>query len=231
MEVKQMMVLKPSNLFEKCIIKSAATTLAKEETLVKTEDKMPNITLVPIEESKKEQDREEVQEEETAESGLNDILDNIEESDSEKNISENDPPGSQEKYNSVQSRIPAMKDGAKTEITERQGGGKGEPGVPPTPIEYPSLEEIESDLESLAEFDLNLETVPENETVQLKQRNDVYYEMYKQARQKARAAKKLALTSYLEAKRIKNAYMLDDILDSDSDSDSEFDENEGEPSS
>ena len=203
MEVKQMMVLKPSNLFEKCIIKSAATMLAKEETLVKTEENVPNITLVPVEETpqskqikedqkedqtenQKEDQKEE--EEETAESGLNDILDNTEESDSEKHLSENDPP-----------------------------------------IEDPSLD-IESDLESLAEFDLNLETVPENETVQLKQRNDVYYEMYKQARRKARMAKKLALSSYLEAKRIKNAYMLDDILDSESDTDSDIDENEGEPS-
>ena len=43
-----------------------------------------------------------------------------------------EPLGTQEKYNSFQSRIPVMKDGMKTEVTERRGGGKGEPGVPPT---------------------------------------------------------------------------------------------------
>ena len=37
----------------------------------------------------------------------------------------------QEKYNSFQSRIPVMKDGVKTGINERWGGGKGEPEVPP----------------------------------------------------------------------------------------------------
>jgi hypothetical protein len=52
--------------------------------------------------------------------------------------------------------------------------------------------------------------------------------MYKQARRKARTAKKMALSSYLEAKRIKNAYMLDDILDSESDTDSDFDEIDSE---
>jgi hypothetical protein len=44
--------------------------------------------------------------------------------------------------------------------------------------------------------------------------------MYKEARQKAKDARDLALSSFLEAKRIKNTYMLDDI-DSDSDLDEE----------
>ena len=35
------------------------------------------------------------------------------------------PPGTQEKYNSFQSKIPVMKDGMKPEVTERRGGGKG----------------------------------------------------------------------------------------------------------
>ena len=39
------------------------------------------------------------------------------------------PPGTQEKYNSFQSKIPVIKDGMKTEVTERRGGGKGEPGI------------------------------------------------------------------------------------------------------
>jgi hypothetical protein len=41
------------------------------------------------------------------------------------------PPGTQEKYNSFHSRISMMKDDVKTGVTERRGGGKGEPGVPP----------------------------------------------------------------------------------------------------
>jgi len=50
------------------------------------------------------------------------------------------PPGTQEKYNSFQSRIPVMEDGMKKGIDERRGGVwkpegfpmKGlEPGVPP----------------------------------------------------------------------------------------------------
>jgi hypothetical protein len=55
--------------------------------------------------------------------------------------------------------------------------------------------------------------------------------MYKEARKKAKLARDLALSSYLEAKKIKNTYMLEDISDSDDsdvdfDSDDEYDMNE-----
>ena len=40
--------------------------------------------------------------------------------------------------------------------------------------------------------------------------------MYKEAKRKAKGARDLALSSFLEAKRIKNTYMLDEI-DSESD--------------
>jgi hypothetical protein len=66
------------------------------------------------------------------------------------------------------------------------------------------------------ELDLEIE---DDEPIHLKNRKDVYYKMYKEARQKAREAKILALTNYLEAKRIKNTYFLDDLSDDDSDLD------------
>ena len=47
----------------------------------------------------------------------------------------------------------------------------------------------------------------------LKKRNDVYYEMYREALRKAKLAKEMALANYLEAKRIKNTYMLDELND------------------
>ena len=54
--------------------------------------------------------------------------------------------------------------------------------------------------------------MPEEKVV-LKDRNEVYYEMYKEAMKKAKIAKDLALSSYLEAKRIKNMYMLEDLTE------------------
>jgi hypothetical protein len=49
----------------------------------------------------------------------------------------------------------------------------------------------------------------------IKSRNDVYYEMYRGAVQKAREARNLAIATYLEAQRIKNLYMLDEAMEED----------------
>jgi hypothetical protein len=53
------------------------------------------------------------------------------------------------------------------------------------------------------------------EVVQIKQRDEIYYNMYRNARKKAKIARDFAISSYLEAKQIKNTYKLDDIGDSD----------------
>jgi hypothetical protein len=78
--------------------------------------------------------------------------------------------------------------------------------------------------DSLTEFDLSfsLENNLETETIKLKKPNEVYYKMYKEARQKAKEAKKNALIAHLEAKNIKQTFMLEDIDDSSDDSDNEM---------
>ena len=76
---------------------------------------------------------------------------------------------------------------------------------------------------NLTEIDFNLEEIPHEESLVLKKRNDVYYEMYRDALSKAKMAKEMAITNYLEAKRIKNLYMLEDLSDNESDNESESD--------
>jgi hypothetical protein len=61
------------------------------------------------------------------------------------------------------------------------------------------------------------------ESITLKKPNDVYYEIYKAAREKAKQMRKVAMEAYLEAKEIKTKYMLSDIDDSD---ESEYEEEE-----
>ena len=78
----------------------------------------------------------------------------------------------------------------------------------------------------LEEVEFDLEEIPNADLIQIKKRNDVYYEMYKEARRKAKIARDLALSAFLECKNIKNTYMLDDISDSSDDSDVENLENE-----
>tara|TARA_Y100000992_G_C21242283_1_gene481358 strand:+ start:272 stop:1408 length:1137 start_codon:yes stop_codon:yes gene_type:complete len=61
----------------------------------------------------------------------------------------------------------------------------------------------------------------DDESVNLKKPNEVYLEIWKEARRKAKEARKLAIEAYLEAKTIKTTYMLNEI---DNDSDDEFDD-------
>ena len=76
----------------------------------------------------------------------------------------------------------------------------------------------------LKEIDFNLEEIPAEDSFVLKKRNDVYYEMYREAMRKAKMAKEMAVSSYLEAKRIKNIYMLEDLSDEESDEDEDEEE-------
>jgi hypothetical protein len=85
--------------------------------------------------------------------------------------------------------------------------------------------------------EVNIEDIPEiqevniipsalssnDDPISLKQPNEVYYEIYREARKKAKIAKNLAIKAYLEAKRIKNTYLLEDF-DSDISSSSEVED-------
>jgi cytosine/adenosine deaminase-related metal-dependent hydrolase len=65
----------------------------------------------------------------------------------------------------------------------------------------------------IMEVNIELDEIQETESFHIKKRNDVYYKIYLEAKQKAKLAKDLALSAYLEMKRIKNTYMLQDSED------------------
>ena len=77
----------------------------------------------------------------------------------------------------------------------------------------------EEESKNLKEFDINDLTQNNLETITLKKPNQVYFELYKEARGKAKQAKKAAIVAYLEAKNIRKTYMLENLNNSDSDSD------------
>ena len=93
-------------------------------------------------------------------------------------------------------------------------------------IEFEDLgEDIQENNDILKEInndDLNLDK--NTDSMILKKPNQVYFELYKDARNKAKLAKKNAILAYLEAKNIKKTYMIENINDSDSDFDAEIDE-------
>ena len=78
-----------------------------------------------------------------------------------------------------------------------------------------------SESDDILEVNLDVNEIDAADTFQLKDKKEVYYEMYREALQKAKAAKAVALTEFMEARRIKNLYMLKDLNDSDDESDLE----------
>ena len=71
------------------------------------------------------------------------------------------------------------------------------------------------------------EITEETEKIVIKDPNQVYREIFKKAKNKARQLKNSAIQAILEANNIKNTYMLNDSDDSDSESDvSNFEEEE-----
>jgi hypothetical protein len=81
------------------------------------------------------------------------------------------------------------------------------------------IDEIENKSNTLEEKDhlveINLEYPTDDNNIKLKNPNEVYLEIYKEAKRRATEAKRAAIQAYLEVKRIKQKYMLDAIESSD----------------
>jgi len=80
--------------------------------------------------------------------------------------------------------------------------------------------ESEKDNNELQEVSL---TFDEEDQITLKNPNEIYLDIYRQAREKAKKAKQEAIKAYLEAKRIKELYMLEIVDSSEDESESEED--------
>jgi len=77
-----------------------------------------------------------------------------------------------------------------------------------------------SNTQTLEEYDIKINH--ENSII-LKRPNEVYYDIYQEVKRKAKLAQKAAMAAYLEAKQIKQAYLLDEIYDNSDDDLSGFD--------
>ena len=220
--LRQMMVINEKPIFNKCLIKFNNKVEKKEENLEKDAtsnivDKVDNnkdISLMNTEEEKTETEEQVVVEEVQEEDMDIDIVQELTEAEKSKKITIDD--------NIVETTEEAIKKENNTEeqeknnivdtkITEPIKNNQNES------TETPSLEK-NNDLEEIELF------VPEEEPIKLKEPSEVYLDIYKQAREKAKKAKNEAIKAYLEAKRIKELYMLDVADSTDSDESEEEEE-------
>jgi len=185
-EMKQMMVLSPVNLFEKCILGKGraepsiqndepATTIL--DTTVPSATETPEI---PTTQSKEEEEEEK------------EVL-----------------PVAIETSNQNESMVDPLE---KKDVDT--------PPLDKTEPKSPSTDDASTDL---LEVELDLANLDSNEVFEIKARNEVYYELYRQVLARAKTARKMALEAYLEAKQIKQMYHLEISSDSDGESDGEDD--------
>jgi len=203
-ELKQVMVLDNEPLFDNCLIKTNKKTQEQksleEITEVNNSDLNKDIVTESLVENVVEQNIEslpEVEKEKEKESN-----EQIKPTDNLENLEEMEP------------------------LDFLQPETKQEEENISLNIEFEDLmEDIQENNEVLKEIsndDLNLEK--HEELITLKKPNEIYFKLYKEARNKAKHAKKNAILAYLEAKNIKKTYMLENINDSDSDFDAEIEE-------
>ena len=86
-----------------------------------------------------------------------------------------------------------------------------------------NLQESDSN-NGLEEIDLEESGLQNIESLTLKKPDEIYYEMYKEAKRKARELRKEALEAFLKAKQIKNKYSLEESEDDNEEEDSEDEE-------
>jgi hypothetical protein len=201
MELKQVMVVNTEVLFDSCLIKTSAkkTKNIKHDPLVfkmmekeiaSTDNSLDNFVL--------ENSNESLEKTEEPENSKYENFDETDVDEKDTEVLENTLANSKVEKQSIVNSTLSLYETENLKEVELQ-------------IEELNIPDITDDLK---EFDIN-SNLSSLETMTLKKPNQVYLEIYKAARDKAKKAKKEAIQAFLEAKNIKKTYMLDEIDDSD----------------
>jgi len=200
LELKQSMVLNSEKIFESCLIRSATKQPKPIDDQKQLEQSAANLEEYKNDNDAFDLENVEVLGQEGAESSdvENETVEDLTEKLNGMNVFSNN----------------ADKEGVKENKNE---------------IKIDTAIETLSDIEELVDTsndltEVNLTTSSfDLETITIKNPNQVYYEIYKAARNKAKEAKKQAILAFLEAKNIKKTYMLEDLDDSEDSEDSDMD--------
>ncbi len=226
--LKQMMVLKKEEeTFNKCLIKIPTNKVVSDnnDSLDSAENKeevpqevteSKNIEIKPDEASTELVDQKEMGKIELSELNSNDsssIHSSENSVDEEKSVNEDNNIVTEVTGNIVEDSNGSSETIVDNNDTQNE----------PIALEIEDLEKNDKNQNNLEEFEVSLETldVKDDDTVKLREPNEVYMEIWREARKRAKLARKTAIEAYLEAKNIKSTYMINEI--DDSDSEDEFD--------
>ena len=232
--LKQMMVLKKEEeTFNKCLIKIPTNKVVSDnnDSLDSAENKeevpqevteSKNIEIKPDEASTELVDQKEMGKIELSELNSNDsssIHSSENSVDEEKSVNEEKRVNEDNNIvTEVTGNIVEDSNGSSETIVDNNDTQNE-----PIALEIEDLEKNDKIQNNLEEFEVSLETldVKDDDTVKLREPNEVYMEIWREARKRAKLARKTAIEAYLEAKNIKSTYMINEI--DDSDSEDEFD--------
>lgn len=200
-ELKQMMILKPVQIFDRCVFKTKSETSEKKgNSLAIEEQQYIDTSIINTNENIESITQE-------------NILD--------ENITISTEPFQETENNSTE--VLAIHQDIENENNDSNKNVEDTNFCMQNASDNNKEHTITND-DELQEVDFNLEEVSHDDTFTIKKRNDVYYDMYNEALRKARLAKEMAIANYLEAKRIKNTYMLNDLDDSDLEDDFNYED-------
>ncbi len=224
-ELKQIMILNNEPIFESCLIKNLFNN--KSESVVKKEP------FIKIEKPLKEQNDNHSYKDESFSNNL-DNLDDLEKLDdlvNENKSSSQDKPknnydlGILEKEMEKEIDVQSLQRIDETYNQNINTNSENNNVLESLDINIEELNTEEfNDPKELKEFDLSNTLENTLETMSLKKPNEVYKMLYEKAKSKAKLAKKALIVAYLEAKKIKNTYMIENIDNSDSEFEAELDD-------
>tara|TARA_B100000963_G_scaffold166732_1_gene144730 strand:- start:12 stop:1244 length:1233 start_codon:yes stop_codon:yes gene_type:complete len=213
--LRQVMVLEDKPIFNKPLIKFSSEKVSKEnigEKNVKFEKKPEEITLENNNEivNNLESVVQDKQVEEVADNNSNKLIENLEkieeiQLDNSKNLVE--------VKNDLKIEEQVNENNEISEFTDKVK----EVNLDDLEKEEPTNQSDKNN-DELQEVDL---TFDEEDAITLKNPNEIYLDIYRQAREKAKKAKQEAIKAYLEAKRIKELYMLEIVDSSEDETESE----------
>jgi hypothetical protein len=224
-ELKQIMVLNNEPIFESCLIKnslnSKTESFLKTDSIIKTETyKQENIkdrtlsdNLEKIETFNNLDDLDNL-----------DNLDNLDKLESKnKENNKEDCKDNTDNLDSLENKV--TEHSLHQTINQNTNKNSENNDLESLDINFEELNTEEfNDPKELKEVELSNTLENTLETMSLKKPNEVYKELYDKAKNKAKLAKKALIIAYLEAKKIKNTYMIENIDNSDSDFEAELDE-------
>jgi hypothetical protein len=223
-ELKQIMILNNEPIFESCLIKNLFNN--KSESVLKTEP------FIKIEKPLKEQNANHSYKDESFSNNLDNLdnLDDLEKLDdlvNENKSSSQDNPKNKYDLGILEKEIDVQSlqtiDETYNQNTNTNSENNNVLESLDINIEELNTEEF-NDPKELKEFDLSNTLENTLETMSLKKPNEVYKMLYEKAKRKAKLAKKALIVAYLEAKKIKNTYMIENIDNSDSEFEAELDD-------